>query len=229
MANKQIKSYYDNLSSVYDKDHTRGYFEFINCFEFESIIPLAKGKSVLEVGCGTGIILKRVAKIASKAVGVDISDEMISASKKKGLNVKKADVSSLPFKNNEFDVTYAVKVIAHVPNVRKAFSEMTRVVKKDGFVVVEFYNSHSLKKALKAILPTKTFTKYHSIEEVKELLPSELELVDIKGVMSFVPSRVIFDLFALQYLFAAIEGWASKTFFKRFASYIIFVCKKTGK
>jgi len=226
MGDRQAEKYYDRLSSKYDKQHTSGYFEFLNRFEFNALAPLASKKKVLEVGCGTGIMLERISKIAASAVGVDISDEMLAASRKRGLKVKKASAASLPFGQGEFDLAYAVKVIAHVPNAGKAILEMSRVAKENGFVALEFYNSRSLKRLLKAVFPVKTFTKYHSLNEMKSLLPASFKIVEVRGAMVFAPSRILFDLPLVHYLFAGLESIAGRTFLKRFASHILIVCKK---
>ena len=49
-----------------------------------AIEPLCAGADVLEVGCGTGLILKRVAPVARRAVGLDISPNMLERARERG-------------------------------------------------------------------------------------------------------------------------------------------------
>jgi ubiquinone/menaquinone biosynthesis C-methylase UbiE len=226
MAKKQIEAYYDKLSEVYDRDRAKGYFEFVNQFELNTILPHAKGNKVLEVGCGTGILLERVSKVAKRAVGIDLSNEMVKVAKARGLEAKKAFATKIPFKDNSFDIVFSFKTLSHVPNLELALSEMARVAKPGGLVVFELYNARSVGRLYKLLFPTKIFTKYYSTADAIKILPQNIEILEVKGVISFIPTRVIFDLPILQRLFAKLESLASRTFFKRFANYMIIVCRK---
>ena len=79
--------YYDKYSKHYDTERRKGYFGFINSLDFEKILPLAAGQKVLEIGCGTGLILERTHEIANEAYGVDVSEGMVRICKAKGLKV----------------------------------------------------------------------------------------------------------------------------------------------
>lgn len=57
----------------------------------------------LSIGCGTGIIEKRIEEICDvKIIGVEINDEMIELARKR-INVVKANAMALPFKESSFD------------------------------------------------------------------------------------------------------------------------------
>lgn len=223
---ENIEQYYDELSSSYDKSHTRGYFESINRFELSLLEKAVYNKRVLEVGCGTGILLERVAKKASAAIGIDLSSEMLKKAGERNLAISKADALKLPFKNNFFDVVYSVKVLPHIPKLESVFVEMSRVTKENGLVFFEFYNSQSSKNMVKAIFPTKTFTRYYSINRIKKMLPSNLELVEVNGLMVFTPSCVLYSVPLLGRVLDFLENAASRTFLKKLASHIVFVCRK---
>lgn len=97
-----------------------------------------KGKTVLDIGCGSGWIeTMLLEKGSKKIIGIDISDEVIRAAKKKKLkNVvyQKASAIDLPFKNNSFDVVVSFEVLEHIPvnTEDKMFKEVYRVLKPGG-------------------------------------------------------------------------------------------------
>ncbi len=145
---KKARNYYNDYSRSYEQERREGYYSLINDLEFEKIEPFAKGKKTLEIGCGTGLILERTHEIAREAVGVDISEGMLEVCKKKSLNVQQASATSLPFDDDSFDLVYSFKVLAHIPEITKAISEISRVTRPRGKMVLEFYNPFSFKRVL---------------------------------------------------------------------------------
>ena len=100
---------------------------------------LFHGKSklkILDAGCGSGAALKYLSKFGN-VIGVDISDEALRFAKKRG-KVRKANVSSLPFNDSSFDVVVCLDVLFHqwIINDMKAISEFSRVLKKDGILLM---------------------------------------------------------------------------------------------
>ena len=93
---------------------------------------------ILDVGCGTGIIMKMLESYG-KVHGIDTSDVALNFCRKRGIrNIKKADVCSIPYKKEEFDLITSLNVLYH-KNVKddfKAISEMYRVLKPGGILIV---------------------------------------------------------------------------------------------
>ncbi len=96
-------------------------------------------KSVLEVGCGAGIVLNELSKIsaATQLVGVDMEDPENHPSDGRPANVQvmKYDGQRLPFDDKSFDLVYATHVLEHVPDERGFLSEISRVSK--GLIYLE--------------------------------------------------------------------------------------------
>jgi ubiquinone/menaquinone biosynthesis C-methylase UbiE len=186
---KQAISYYDDFSNTYDEDRRRGYFGFINQLEFEKISPLAAGKSALEIGCGTGLILEQTHPIAELAVGVDVSPGMVDVCIEKGLNAQVIDGHNLPFADNTFDLTYSFKVLPHIPDIRQMLMEAARVTKADGRLVLEFYNTFSLKfindKIRTWLNGDPVFIRHDTLGQFKSYMPAGWELVSVRGVRIF--------------------------------------------
>ncbi len=58
------------------------------------------------------------------------------------------DLTNLKFENDEFDVIICNHVLEHIPNDRKAISELFRVLKKDGFAILQVPISFSTEKTI---------------------------------------------------------------------------------
>lgn len=97
-----------------------------------------KGKKFLEIGCGLGYFSKEAFKLGARVTGVDIGPKLIKISKKKTPNASfiVADASSLPFKNETFDVVLSTEVIEHINKQVIVIKEMFRVLKKGGVLII---------------------------------------------------------------------------------------------
>src|SRR5262245_61631284 len=121
--------------------------------EVELVERYGTGKDLLEVGCGTGLILERTARFARRAAGIDLSGGMLARAAGRGLAVAQASATELPIASASVDVAYSFKVLAHIPDIAGALREMARVVRPGGYVLAEFYNARSLRRLVKAIKP----------------------------------------------------------------------------
>lgn len=99
------------------------------------------GGEVLDVGCGTGLFFSQVAACASVVVGVDISRKLLlkakeEAKKTRNVFVLQADADHLPFKADSFESVFAFTVLQNMPKPTETLSELKRVAKQNGNVVV---------------------------------------------------------------------------------------------
>jgi len=221
----KTEKYYDEFSKKYDCERQQGYFDFVNKMEIETLAPFIKGKKVLEVGCGTGIILNEVSKLAREAVGIDVSPKMLGVAKKKGLNVKEASAENLPFPDKSFDVVYSFKVLAHVQGIEKALAEIERVAKPGAVLVLEFYNPFSIKYLVNFFQPKNVFIRYDSVERVKAMLPKNLRIVGKRGIRIISPAFFLFHFPVLGKILKAVEKALSYPL-AGLGSYLILIIKK---
>lgn len=94
--------------------------------------------SLLDVGCGTGIILSRIT-IKSKLCGIDLCSQMISRAKetlKDRAELVVGDAESLPWKARTFDTVCCTFSFHHYPNPEKVLSEMNRVLRDNGRLII---------------------------------------------------------------------------------------------
>jgi len=91
---------------------------------------------ILDAGCGTGLMLQQMQHLG-QAEGVDIADEAIDFCRKRGLdNVRRGDLSQLPFADDTFDVVTALDVLEHLDDDAGGLREMRRVLKPGGRVFI---------------------------------------------------------------------------------------------
>ena len=94
-------------------------------------------KSVLEIGCGTGLFTKRVNELTnSKVTAIDISETLISIAKTKVPSCKfmRMDAMNMIFQPNLFDVVYGSSILHHL-HIETALNEIHRVLKPAGKIV----------------------------------------------------------------------------------------------
>ena len=181
-----IENYYDRYKH-YDTERTNNYHNHLRNMELKIIKKYVKGKIVLDVGCGTGLVMKEILADSKKVYGIDFSEGMLIKAREKNLTVSKADGANIPFNDDSFDVVYSVRVLPHIPNVTKVLREIKRVVKKDGLLILEFYSPYNLKfltNNIRDFFFNRAYTKYHTLNEIKSILPGGLEIVNIASIKS---------------------------------------------
>jgi ubiquinone/menaquinone biosynthesis C-methylase UbiE len=94
---------------------------------------------VLDLGCGTGKLLKRLGKLYPQltGIGLDLSPEMIAQAKAKNiysdrLNFTLGNAEEQPFDDNTFDAVFNTISFLHYPNPEKVLAEVQRVLKSGG-------------------------------------------------------------------------------------------------
>jgi ubiquinone/menaquinone biosynthesis C-methylase UbiE len=99
--------------------------------------PIVKNKKVLDMGCGSGIFTKCIKTWGADVVGCDISKNMITIAKQENPQLKfiVCNAEKTPFKNSEFDVVASGLMLHYLKDLRPAFREVSRILKKDGTFV----------------------------------------------------------------------------------------------
>jgi len=107
----------------------------------DSIGGEIKGKKILDVGCGDGVLVYLLAKKGAKVAGVDNSEEAIISAKekcKKLQNVEflKGSVYESPFKDKSFDYIVCSEIIEHLKYPDKMLSEIKRAWNRRGKLII---------------------------------------------------------------------------------------------
>ena len=233
------RRYYEEFSASYERHRHDGYHAFID--ELEAEIAgryLAKSATLLEAGCGTGLVLSRLRPRARQVFGVDLSRGMLAQARRRELDVVQASVTSLPFADASFDLVCSFKVLAHVEAIERAIAEMARVLRPGGYLVAEFYNARSLRyliKRLKPPTPTSrdyhdeaVFTRYDTLPRIRGYLPSGLTVEAVHGIRVMTPLPQLHKLPVIAPVLQAIERRAaSLPVLRNLGGFLIVVARKT--
>ena len=234
---KDNRSYYDDFAAWYENERHGGYHALIDQLQVDLAKPLATGRDLLEIGCGTGMILKELAPVARNAVGIDISPGMLTQAQARGLEVVVGSATDLPFQAESFDFICSFKVLAHIEDIQKVMQEVSRVLRPGGVAALEFYNTKSLRTLIKHLKSPHAiseesndedvYTRYDSIEDVASYLPAELHIKDIKGIRVFTPVAQVHKLPVIKNIFAQAERWArDHSIFSKFGGFMVVIVEK---
>jgi ubiquinone/menaquinone biosynthesis C-methylase UbiE len=138
---------------------TREYFDAIEDYRYNIYAPWMKqligfdrysGKSLLEVGCGTGTDSLQFARGGALFTGIDLTPRSIEIARKRFAVYQQrgefllSDAENLAFPDESFDVVYSFGVIHHTPDTERAAAEIHRVLKHGGKAIVMVYHRSSL-------------------------------------------------------------------------------------
>jgi ubiquinone/menaquinone biosynthesis C-methylase UbiE len=239
-ASDPNRAYYDRFAAGYENrrgDHDPGgYHQLLDELEAELVERFGRGKDVLEVGCGTGLILQRIQRFARLARGVDLSPGMLARARERGLDVVEGSATHLPFDDRSFDVTCSFKVLAHIPEVELALYEMARVTRPGGTLLAEFYNPLSLRGLWKRFGPARevapgtrenaVFTRFDPPWRIRHFLPMGCEWVDTRGVRIVTPAALVMRHSVPRWFFRRLERALCDSPLRVFAGFFIAVIRK---
>jgi len=92
----------------------------------------------LDIGTADGLMLSELNRRLNfnRAVGIDMSEELIKSNKDKTISLEAGNAEKLRFRENSFDVAVAAAVIEHVDSPDRMLSECHRVLKPNGILIL---------------------------------------------------------------------------------------------
>jgi SAM-dependent methyltransferase len=232
------RDYYDAFAEGYDERRGKGYHKLIDDQAAELVRRVGTGGELLDVGCGTGLILERVVRFARHARGVDLSPEMLDRARARGLDVQEADAATLPFDDASFDVAYSFKVLSHVGDLRACLREMARVVRPGGHLVFDVYNRRSLRYLIKRTLrPGRTSqnykedaigTRFFSPAEAAAHFPNGSRLLSRAGIRIVTLHPGMLRMWGMRSAVTWLEWRLMDTPLSHFAGFTVFTLKMEG-
>jgi len=148
MKEEKVSKFYDIVWTEYIPEYSASEKHLEIFFRDAEI----KNKRVLDAGCGTGIFSIIFAKKgAARVTGIDISSGSLETAKSlrrkfnlQNMEFLKEDMLKLPFEDEVFDIVWAWGTVHHTTNPFKAISELTRVLKKGGSLLLAVYKKTKL-------------------------------------------------------------------------------------
>ena len=134
---QEHKDFWDKNANRYDRFMRKDRAAYEEMYEL--IRPVVKGKTVLELATGTGLIAKHIVTAAAHIEATDASGEMIAEAKRDSRSAKLyfsvQDMFCLPYAGKSFDVVIVSNALHIVPQPEKALVEIQRVLKEDGVLI----------------------------------------------------------------------------------------------
>jgi ubiquinone/menaquinone biosynthesis C-methylase UbiE len=200
----EIVGFYEGDAEMYDADR----FSTIQGIYTDraqkqivlSMVNSCNAKRILDLGCGTGRFSIEIAKQGAGVTALDPSRSMLEQMKRKKnnaeINLIHGNGYKLPFKDNIFDGVVCINVINHVTDYNILIREISRVLQKDGFVIMTISNFFSFYLPLavyvnitKRSVQNDVYTKWTTRAEIKKSLTAAgFEIDDIVGYIVF-PKR----------------------------------------
>ena len=139
--NREVIKHYDwlndeNNDPVYDTDELKVYMDKWDGEEFIKRITISPDNSVLEIGVGTGRLAVRVAPLAGKFTGVDLSPKTINRAKENLFNYSNITLICDDFLlynfSEKFDVIYSSLTFMHIKDKKSAFEKIYMLLNENG-------------------------------------------------------------------------------------------------
>ena len=134
---QEHKNFWDKNAGRYDRFMRKDRAAYDEMYAL--IRPVVKGKTVLELATGTGLIAKNIVNAAAHIEASDTSAEMIREAKRRNHSAKLyfsvQDMFCLPYADESFDVVIVSNALHIVPQPEKALAEIHRVLRDDGVLI----------------------------------------------------------------------------------------------
>jgi demethylmenaquinone methyltransferase/2-methoxy-6-polyprenyl-1,4-benzoquinol methylase len=134
-----VSKIFDSVVKTYDKFLTSVTFGRINAWQRELVKNTPNLDLVLDVGTGTGEVIKKIKEInpKSKVIGLDIAFNMLKKAKEKVSDAfyMKASAYKIPIKDKSLNTVVSSLVFRHLDN-EKALKEFDRVLKDGGYISI---------------------------------------------------------------------------------------------
>ena len=156
----QVQNMFDKLAPRYDLLNTLmtgGIVNYWRKLTTEAIAPKA-GERILDLAAGTGTSSMPLARAGAKVTACDMSNGMLEEGRKRypELDFVYGDAHNLPFEDNTFDAVTISYGLRNIDDTELALSEMLRVTKPGGRIVVAEFSTpvvSPIKQAYKQFLP----------------------------------------------------------------------------
>ena len=134
---QEHKNFWDKNAGRYDRFMRKDRAAYEEMYAL--IRPVVKGKTVLELATGTGLIAKNIVNAAAHIEATDASVGMIAEAKRDNQSAKLhfsvQDMFRLPYADKSFDVVIVSNALHIVPQPEKALAEIHRVLRDDGVLI----------------------------------------------------------------------------------------------
>lgn len=213
-ARKKLREFYEKigreetLQNTYQSSLPSKMFFYQNRFTTVlKVLGDAKGKTVIDVGCGLGIYSATLAlKGAKFTIALDISKNFLIKTRK--LTVEKnvrdsvelvlADAEQMPFIGEIFDLVICTEVLEHLRKPSKVLKELERICKVGSRLIITIPSSYSYaeverrRRLIRQRKPQEHLHKFTLRRFKKKLKASGFDVEDVIGCFFYFPGFAFF-------------------------------------
>lgn len=151
----------------------------------EALLHPKDTDTVLDIGCGNGVMLERLADVHDcRFIGTDISEDVLRSAKlrvrSKRVELLCCSVDDMPLEDSTVDAAFTINTLYFWDNLARGFEEVARVLKPEGTFIATHYTS----SALDAYPHTQYGYSKHSENEVATAACNAGFSVELKPIMN---------------------------------------------
>ena len=173
-----------------------------------NLLSSVAGKTLLDIGCGDGAFTTELARRGALATGLDVDPAMLAAARQRSrqealpLQLVEGRAEALPFQDGTFDVALAVTSLCFVQDTRRAISEMARILRPGGRLIIGELGRRSLwavQRRIRAWLgdPIWRVAKFRTAADLRALIDDAgLNVIELRGTAFYPPCSIAALLFA---------------------------------
>jgi ubiquinone/menaquinone biosynthesis C-methylase UbiE len=135
------QDYFESLAGDWERIRNSYLDDRVASLAIEKLLP--SNLVIADIGCGTGSLTFELARFARKAIGVDLSSEMLRHARKvahkkeiDNVDFKLGDALKLPLQSRSVDAAFCVMVLHFLRDPQRAVAELCRITRPGGTVVV---------------------------------------------------------------------------------------------
>jgi glycosyltransferase involved in cell wall biosynthesis len=197
--------------------------------------------TLLDVGCGDGIVTSYIASVLNKEdqlVGVDYDEVRLKRlASKLDMKIINGDVTKLPLPDNYADVINIHHVLEHVPDEKNALLELRRVLKPGGYLIIGVPHEGGIMGKILRTVHWKMYNKAKNLKHgwhvnfysrknmTKKLKDAGMNVVEIKGVGAIFPFYPIHYFILRRRALFRIGNWKAQIF-KSLSDSLFFIVQK---
>ncbi len=164
-------------------------------YKVKQLLPLIRGKTILDVGCGPGHFVNALNIAGYHATGIDINKKYIEFAKKNySGNFLQTDAAKLPLKNKQFDTVFVRSILEHVKDDLEIIKEALRVGKNVIIIVPQPTPKNLIKSGVVYFhYQDKTHLRNYTKKSITQLIQkSGAKIIKFQQIEN-LPSRKLFN------------------------------------
>jgi ubiquinone/menaquinone biosynthesis C-methylase UbiE len=168
---------FDRWAGSYERDPFSRLLARFQRRAFDAL-ELAERDRFLDVGCGTGAAVRAASEVVERAVGVDLSPQMLTEARERAAGLARVefvegDSEDLPFGDGEFTAVMCTTSLHHYPRPDAAAREIARVLAPGGRAVIGDGTRDAVSMKVADFFQRRFesgHVGYHKVEELRRLL-----------------------------------------------------------